>query len=161
MSLVGFSDSFEPKWLKVYVSSGIDIAVIRGNFFNATIHEGVGEKLRSMAEVANVAPIILNLMDLTPDMNAVFYGWPKDSFEFDPLEIMEGRRFHADQPEIMLGEVLADEPTGNLDSENSGKIMTLLSSIRTQRNMTLIVVTHEEEIARRAQRGIRLCDGRI
>ncbi|MGA2263984.1 MAG: ABC transporter ATP-binding protein [Acidobacteriota bacterium] len=63
----------------------------------------------------------------------------------------------ANDPEILL----ADEPTGNLDSENSGKIMTLLSSIRTQRNMTLIVVTHEEEIARRAQRGIRLCDGRI
>jgi len=108
VSLVGFSGSFERQWLKVYVSSGIDIAVIRGNFFNATIDEGAGEKIRSMAEVANVVPIILNLMDVTPDINAVFYGWQEDSFEFDPLEIIKGRRFHADQPEIMLGEVLAE-----------------------------------------------------
>jgi putative ABC transport system ATP-binding protein len=63
----------------------------------------------------------------------------------------------ANDPEILL----ADEPTGNLDSENSAKIMTQLSSIQAQRNMALIVVTHEEEIARRAQRGIRLSDGRV
>jgi putative ABC transport system permease protein len=108
VSLVGFSDSFEQQWLKVYVNSGIDLAVVRGTFFNTTIDESVGEKLRSMAGVAEAVPIILNLMDLTPDINAVFYGWPEDSFEFDPLEIIEGRRFHADQPEIMLGEVLAE-----------------------------------------------------
>jgi ABC-type lipoprotein export system ATPase subunit len=87
-----------------------------------------------------------------------------DRLHHYPNELSAGERQRvaiarslANDPEILL----ADEPTGNLDSENSGKIMTLLSSIRTQRNMTLIVVTHEEEIARRAQRGIRLCDGRI
>jgi len=63
----------------------------------------------------------------------------------------------ANDPEILL----ADEPTGNLDSENSARIMAQLSSIQAQRNMALIVVTHEEEIARRAQRGIRLSDGRV
>ena len=108
VSLVGFSDSFEQQWLKVYVNSGIDLAVVRGTFFNTTIDESVGEKLRSIAGVADAVPIILNLMDVTPDINAVFYGWPEDSFEFDPLEMVEGRRFRADQPEIMLGEVLAE-----------------------------------------------------
>jgi ABC-type lipoprotein export system ATPase subunit len=63
----------------------------------------------------------------------------------------------ANDPEILL----ADEPTGNLDSENSAKIMMQLSIIQAQRNMTLIVVTHEAEVARRAQRSIRLCDGRV
>ena len=87
-----------------------------------------------------------------------------DRLHHYPNELSAGERQRvaiarslANDPEILL----ADEPTGNLDSENSGKIMTLLSIIRTQRNMTLIVVTHEEEIARRAQRGLRLCDGRI
>ena len=61
------------------------------------------------------------------------------------------------QPEVLL----ADEPTGNLDSENSAKIMSLLAGIQAARNMTMIVVTHEEEIARRAQRVIHIRDGRI
>ena len=63
----------------------------------------------------------------------------------------------ANDPEILL----ADEPTGNLDSENSVKIMAILEGIQKQRNMALIIVTHEEEIARRAQRNIHIRDGRI
>ncbi len=63
----------------------------------------------------------------------------------------------ANEPEILL----ADEPTGNLDSENSVKIMAILEKIQKQRNMALIVVTHEEEIARSAQRNIHIRDGRI
>ena len=63
----------------------------------------------------------------------------------------------ANDPEILL----ADEPTGNLDSENSAKIMAILAGIQAQRNMALIVVTHEEEIARGAQRRICIRDGRI
>ena len=63
----------------------------------------------------------------------------------------------ANGPEILL----ADEPTGNLDSENSAKIMALLAGIQEQRNMTLVVVTHEQEVARGAQRCIHLRDGRI
>jgi ABC-type lipoprotein export system ATPase subunit len=63
----------------------------------------------------------------------------------------------ANDPEILL----ADEPTGNLDSENSAKIMALLAGIQTQRNMALIVVTHEEEVSQGAQRTIHIRDGRI
>jgi putative ABC transport system ATP-binding protein len=63
----------------------------------------------------------------------------------------------ANDPEILL----ADEPTGNLDSENSARIMAILAGIQAQRNMTLIVVTHEEEIARGAGRTVRIRDGRI
>jgi len=63
----------------------------------------------------------------------------------------------ANDPEILL----ADEPTGNLDSENSVKIMAILERIQKQRNMALIIVTHEEEIARSALRNIHIRDGRI
>jgi len=63
----------------------------------------------------------------------------------------------ANQPEILL----ADEPTGNLDSTNSARIMELLTSIQKEHSMTLIVVTHEDEIARSAPRHIRILDGRI
>jgi len=63
----------------------------------------------------------------------------------------------ANDPEILL----ADEPTGNLDSENSEKIMALLTGIQAKRNTLLVVVTHEAAIARMAQRTIHLRDGRI
>jgi putative ABC transport system ATP-binding protein len=57
--------------------------------------------------------------------------------------------------------LLADEPTGNLDSANSAHIMDLLRGIREQRGMTMIVVTHENEIAQAAPRHIRIRDGKI
>ncbi len=63
----------------------------------------------------------------------------------------------ANHPSILL----ADEPTGNLDSVNSTRIMEILTGIQKQRGMTLIVVTHENEIAHAAARQIRLRDGRI
>ena len=63
----------------------------------------------------------------------------------------------ANSPEILL----ADEPTGNLDSVNSARIMEILTGIQKQRGMTLIVVTHENEIAHSAAHQIRLRDGRI
>ena len=59
------------------------------------------------------------------------------------------------------GILLADEPTGNLDSENAIRIMEILAGIQAARNMTLIVVTHEPEISRGAHRNILIRDGRI
>lgn len=59
------------------------------------------------------------------------------------------------------GILLADEPTGNLDSENSARIMEIFARIQLERKMTIIVVTHEEEVARTAQRRIHIRDGRI
>ena len=56
--------------------------------------------------------------------------------------------------------ILADEPTGNLDSKTGVEIMTLFERLYEQGN-TIIVVTHEEEIARHARRIVRLRDGLI
>jgi putative ABC transport system ATP-binding protein len=66
-------------------------------------------------------------------------------------------RAQANNPSILL----ADEPTGNLDSTNSARIMEILTGIQKARGMTLIVITHEEEIANSARRHIHIHDGRI
>lgn len=63
----------------------------------------------------------------------------------------------ANNPAVLL----ADEPTGNLDSVNAARTMEILTGIQRQRGMTLIIVTHENEIARSAPRHIRIRDGRI
>jgi ABC-type lipoprotein export system ATPase subunit len=63
----------------------------------------------------------------------------------------------ANDPKILL----ADEPTGNLDSVNTAKIMETLIGLQASRGMTLIIVTHEDNIAESAPRHIRMSDGRI
>ncbi len=57
--------------------------------------------------------------------------------------------------------VFADEPTGNLDSENSRVIVDLLLSLHRQRRMTLVMATHSRSLAGRADRIIRIHDGQI
>ena len=57
--------------------------------------------------------------------------------------------------------MLADEPTGNLDSENTKEIISLLKKFNKENNHTLIVITHDERIALAADRVIAIEDGRI
>jgi putative ABC transport system permease protein len=108
VGLVGFSRAFEQSWLRIYSSSGTDIAVIQETFLSTSMDESVGAKLLALPAVAQATPVIYNLMDLTPEVNAVAYGWKADSYEFDSLDIRSGRRFRDGQPEVMLGDLLAD-----------------------------------------------------
>lgn len=57
--------------------------------------------------------------------------------------------------------ILADEPTGNLDSKNSEEIVGLLKGVNKQYNQTLIMITHDERIALQADRIISIQDGKI
>ena len=57
--------------------------------------------------------------------------------------------------------LLADEPTGNLDSENSKQIISLLRKFNKENNQTVIIITHDERIALSADRVITIEDGRI
>jgi lipoprotein-releasing system ATP-binding protein len=57
--------------------------------------------------------------------------------------------------------VLADEPTGNLDSESSNDVFELLRRFNRERGTTFLVVTHDPRIARRCDRRIQLIDGRL
>ena len=63
----------------------------------------------------------------------------------------------APRPAILL----ADEPTGNLDSTNGAAIMDLLFDLRDQHGATLVLVTHDPTLAARCDRTIALADGRI
>ena len=57
--------------------------------------------------------------------------------------------------------LLADEPTGNLDSENSREILRLLTEANRQQGVTVVVVTHSDEVAAAADRTVTLADGRL
>ena len=86
-----------------------------------------------------------------------------------------GRRLHHRPAELSGGErqrvaiarslangpdlILADEPTGNLDSETSAEILDLLAAVRAERGAALVLVTHDAGAAARAERVVRLVDG--
>ena len=57
--------------------------------------------------------------------------------------------------------VLADEPTGNLDSETGDEIVSLVRSLSADRGQTVVLITHDPRVAARASRIVRLSDGRI
>jgi putative ABC transport system ATP-binding protein len=63
----------------------------------------------------------------------------------------------ANEPRVLL----ADEPTGNLDSENARAVMELLVRLHRVRGMTIVLITHDAEVAAHATRTVRMKDGRV
>ena len=57
--------------------------------------------------------------------------------------------------------VLADEPTGNLDRENAGKVFDLIVELNQRHNAAFVMVTHDPDLAARMQRRLRISDGRL
>jgi putative ABC transport system ATP-binding protein len=86
-----------------------------------------------------------------------------DRMSHKPNELSGGQRQRVAIARALVNKpsiILADEPTGNLDSKTSIDIMGLLDAIHRNGN-TVIVVTHEEDIAKHAARIIRLIDGTV
>jgi len=81
-----------------------------------------------------------------------------------PAELSGGQRQRVAIARAMVTEprlLLADEPTGNLDSQTGIQVIDLLENLQRTRGITLIVVTHDPALGRRAARRIRLVDGRL
>lgn len=81
-----------------------------------------------------------------------------------PRELSGGQMQRAAIARALLNNptiLLADEPTGNLDSDNGRAVIDLFERIRSEYGMTVVVVTHDRAIARRADRIIELKDGRM
>ena len=70
---------------------------------------------------------------------------------------MPSARALANTPRV----VLADEPTGNLDSATAEEVVDLLVGLNRSRGVTVVIVTHDDEVARRMRRRVRLRSGEV
>jgi len=87
-----------------------------------------------------------------------------DRLKHFPKELSGGQMQRAAIARALLNQpkiILADEPTGNLDSVNGAAIIELFDTIRRELGTTIVIVTHDPEIAQRADREIRVGDGRL
>jgi ABC-type lipoprotein export system ATPase subunit len=88
----------------------------------------------------------------------------EDRMEHKPYELSGGEQQRVAIARALVNEpdlILADEPTGNLDSHTGQEIIDLLCSLRDERKMTLVIATHDATVAARAPKTIHLADGKI
>jgi len=88
----------------------------------------------------------------------------QDRLDHKPAELSGGEQQRVAIDRALINEpelLLADEPTGNLDSKTGGEIMQLLQTLRTEKHTTLVIATHDAKVAATAPRVVELVDGLI
>lgn len=109
-------------------------------------------EILGLPDVAKRATELLEQVDLTNRG----HHYPSELSGGEQQRVAIARAF-ANSPKILL----ADEPTGNLDSKNGQHIFDLMKNLHKQNRVTLIVVTHDASLAEQAERQIILADGRV
>ncbi|HEX3100285.1 MAG TPA: ABC transporter ATP-binding protein [Pyrinomonadaceae bacterium] len=109
-------------------------------------------EILGLRDVEARASALLDQVDLTNRG----HHYPAELSGGEQQRVAIARAF-ANSPKILL----ADEPTGNLDSKNGQHIFDLMKDLHRQNNVTLVLVTHDATLARLAQRQVVLADGRV
>jgi putative ABC transport system ATP-binding protein len=109
-------------------------------------------ELKARSDAKELAQSLLQSVGLSHRMN----HYPRQLSGGEQQRVAIARAF-ASEPSILF----ADEPTGNLDYENGQKIEQLLFDLNREKQTTLVVVTHDPELAARCDRRLHMHDGRI
>jgi putative ABC transport system ATP-binding protein len=172
MNLLGLLDTptqgeYWFKGVPVHDLSRDERALLRRQFFGF-VFQGFHLLARTSAQENVELPLVYRGMPAAERKAAArkaladvgLAGWEHHT----PAELSGGQqqrvaiaRAMVTQPQVLL----ADEPTGNLDSKRSHEIMELIQRLNREQGITVLMVTHENDIAAFAQRTVRFMDGRI
>jgi putative ABC transport system ATP-binding protein len=156
-----------------YQLDGIDVAKMRDDDLAAVRNQKIGfvfQQFNLLARTSALENVALPLLYATGNhqrdraqaaLKAVGLG---DRMGHRPNELSGGQQQRVAIARALVTEpsiLLADEPTGNLDSKTGKEIMALFSDLHSTRGITVIFVTHDPSIAANAQRTIHIQDGRI
>lgn len=184
IAITGKSGSGKTTLLKII--AGLEVPTSGEIWINGMNISNLNEEARTVYRRSHIGYIFqeynlipsLNIMDnlilpallsgITPDNNLfqeIVYLFELDSkLEAMPHMLSGGQQQRVAiaralivQPEI----ILADEPTGNLDTESSHKVLSLMKDTVAQFKQTLVMITHDREIASFADRCLRMEDGKI
>jgi putative ABC transport system ATP-binding protein len=170
MAIIGCLDSPTGGMYKL---DGIDVAKMRDNELAAVRNTKIGfvfQQFNLLARTSALENVALPLLYSTSNhqrdrakaaLEAVGLG---DRMNHRPNELSGGQQQRVAIARALVTEpsiLLADEPTGNLDSKTGKEIMTLFGELHRTRGITVIFVTHDPTIAANAQRVIHLKDGMI
>lgn len=128
-----------------------ELTVLQNVTVAAMVRHGLGYTARA-AKVKDDAAALLGHMGLSHRL------------EHRPAELSGGERQRVAIARSLINSprvLLADEPTGNLDHITGAKVLDMLLGIRRERSQTMLVVTHDQETAARADRIVRIADGII
>lgn len=85
-------------------------------------------------------------------------------YEHKPYELSGGEQQRVAIARALVNEpkvIFCDEPTGNLDSESGAGVIDLLMELNQKNKQTLVIVTHDEQIAKRSHRVVKMRDGKL
>jgi putative ABC transport system ATP-binding protein len=158
-----------------FLFNGVEVASLTGDqrallrrHYLGFVFQGYNLLARTSALKNVELPLIYKGLPRAERMTAAMEALDKvglaERAHHDPSQLSGGQqqrvaiaRALAGKPQIML----ADEPTGNLDSKRSVEIMEVLDRLNKEEGLTIVMVTHEEDMAQFAQRLIWMVDGKI
>ncbi|MCQ2329343.1 MAG: ABC transporter ATP-binding protein [Paludibacteraceae bacterium] len=157
------------------IVDGVDVLSLKGNALSRFRNERIGfvfqfhQLFAEFTAVENVMmPALIGGKDFKTArrdaMELLEYMNLKERAEHKPNELSGGEKQRVAVARALINHpavLLADEPSGSLDSKNREELQSLFLQLRAERGQTIFIVTHDEELARQGDRVVNILDGKI